>query len=51
MDFEVDSERVAKLFKVLNGGVIITDLPFRRTLLAALCRMLSPEPSIFHHEQ
>lgn len=51
MDLEVYSERVAKLFKVLNGGVMRTDLPFRRTPLAAVCRMLSPEPSISHHKQ
>lgn len=51
MDLEGYSERVAKWFQVLNGGVIRTNLPFRRTLLAALCRMLSPESRISYHKQ
>ena len=50
-DFEVYAERAAKSFKILNRGVTRTDLPFRRTTLAALWKMPSSESSIFHYKQ
>ena len=41
-DFEVYAEKAAKSFKILNRGVTRTDLPVRRTTLAALWKVKSP---------